>query len=277
MGKKDIVSKETIRRIAIDLALYLLELPIDTDSLEVLETEHQRIEDRRADLVVRLRETSGEAFLLHIEIQHNHDPLMPWRMLRYRADIELAHPEEQVRQYLIYIGNRPLRMAAGIHKNELEYSYNVLDMGSIDCSRLLALDNPDALVLAILCDFRGREPQAVVNHIVGQLHEKLRDNPKRFREYIDMLEILSSGRELEQRIKEAQQMLTRIDRTTTPTYLLGLEAGEARILKAQLRRKFGELPADIEKRIDTAQPEQLERWAEDLLFADRLEEVFKEA
>nr|VFJ64182.1 MAG: hypothetical protein BECKFW1821A_GA0114235_11656 [Candidatus Kentron sp. FW] len=73
MSNKDIVSKATIRRLAIDLATYLLKLPIDPDSLEVLATEHQRVEDRRADLVVRLRDRQGKPFLLHIEI---HKPFL---------------------------------------------------------------------------------------------------------------------------------------------------------------------------------------------------------
>ena len=56
MSKKDIISKEAIKRIAVDLATILLELDIDPETLELLETEKQRIEDRRVDLV---RPSSG--------------------------------------------------------------------------------------------------------------------------------------------------------------------------------------------------------------------------
>ena len=35
MGKKDIVSKEAIKRIAVDLATILLELDIDPETLEL--------------------------------------------------------------------------------------------------------------------------------------------------------------------------------------------------------------------------------------------------
>ena len=70
MGEKDIVSKRIVRHLAVDLATYLLKLDIDPDSLELLETERQRIEDRRADLVARVRPRgSDEPFVLHIEIQ----------------------------------------------------------------------------------------------------------------------------------------------------------------------------------------------------------------
>ena len=77
MGKKDIISKEAIKRMAIDLATILLELDIDPESLELLETEKQRIEDGRADLVARVQDSgTGEHCLLHIEIQNDNDNKM---------------------------------------------------------------------------------------------------------------------------------------------------------------------------------------------------------
>ncbi len=79
------------------------------DHLELLETEEQRIEDRRADFLARVRKRdSGESFLLHIELQNDNQPQMPLRMLRYYTDIQLQWPKEPVRQYLVYTGKRPL-------------------------------------------------------------------------------------------------------------------------------------------------------------------------
>jgi len=53
MQTKDITSKQLLKRMAADLANLLLKLDIDPDSVELLETQHQRVEERRADLVVR--------------------------------------------------------------------------------------------------------------------------------------------------------------------------------------------------------------------------------
>lgn len=311
MGHQDIVSQETIRRIAIDLAVYLLGLEIDPDSLELLDTEQQRIEDRRADLVVRLRERpSGEPFLLHIEIQSHNEPLMPWRMLRYLTDVQMRHPGQRLRQYLIYIGGEPLRMADRIEQPELSYRYGLLDMRRVDCERLLAQDNPDALVLAILCDFRGRDPQGVVNEIFRRLQAHLGDNPKRLREYIDMIEVLSENRDLKTQIKEAEAMLTQIDVKRLPSYELGLEKGwkdgmevglerglaygmdkgmekgvkqgleqgmeqgRVKLLLRLLRVKFGPLAPELEARVQAAGGEQIELWAERILTAQSLDAMF---
>ena len=104
MGKKDLIGKDILKRLAFDLATILLKLDIDPDTLELLDTEKQRIESRRADLVVRVRERGhGERYLLHIEIQNDNDRTMPLRMLRYYTDIALQWPGEPIRQYVIYI------------------------------------------------------------------------------------------------------------------------------------------------------------------------------
>ncbi len=51
MGQKDIISKQLIKRLAVDLAVYLLGLDIAYDELELLATEQQRVEERRVDLI----------------------------------------------------------------------------------------------------------------------------------------------------------------------------------------------------------------------------------
>jgi hypothetical protein len=98
-------------------------------------------------------------------------------------------------------------------------------MASVDCAALLARDNPDALVLALLCDFGDRDPQLVVNDIFLRLRALCGDSEKRLREYIDMIEILSENRDLKPYIREAERMLTQVDITRLPSYELGMEKG----------------------------------------------------
>ena len=121
MNEKDIVSKDILKRIAIDMARVLLHLKVDR--AEIVDTEYQRIEDRRADLVAWMSGEDGE-FILHTEIQNDNHAKMPARMLRYRADIHHARPEADIRQYLIYIGKARLSMADGIQQTGLDFSNN---------------------------------------------------------------------------------------------------------------------------------------------------------
>ena len=54
----------------------------------------------------------------------------------------------------------------------------------------------------------------------------------------------------------------------------GIQQGEARFLKRQLRRVFGDLAPDIEQRIDSASSEDIERWGDRILTCKTLAEIF---
>jgi len=136
MTAKDIISRAMLKRLTTDLARHLLGL--DAEAVQVLETQNQRVEDRRADLVARVRQADGEAFLLHIEIANNNVANIPLRMLRYYTDIRLAGHPGPIRQFLIYIGADPLTMPAGLDEpGLLDYRYGLVDMHQIDCTSLL--------------------------------------------------------------------------------------------------------------------------------------------
>jgi len=240
MTAKDIISRDILKRLTEALVHRILGL--EAKVIEPLETQNQRVEDRRADLVARMRDRDGEEFLLHVEVANNNDSNMPLRMLRYYTDIRLAKHHGPIRQFLIYIGSERLAMPAGLDEPGFEgYRYGLVDMHRIDCSGLLTQDNPDALVLAILCNFGGRNPKEVVGYIVQRLRELLGKDERGFREYMNMLEIYSENRDLQPQIKEAEHMLTRADVERLPSFAIGFERGTAEGLekgKAQLVRRL---------------------------------------
>lgn len=226
MGNKDIISKQVLKNITADIANLLLQLNVAKEPIELLETEQQRIETRHADLVARvLDQQSQQPFILHVEIQNTNDPQMPLRMLRYYTDIQLAYPQERIRQYLLYIGKSALTMPTTLEAGDFVYRYQVLDMRTIDCQQLLRQDTPDALVLAVLCDFKTSPVQDVVNYIVRRLHELLGEDEKGFRDYFRMLETLSQNRNLKPNFNEAKKMLTDIDVRKLPSFNWGLDQG----------------------------------------------------
>ncbi|MBK1632356.1 hypothetical protein CKO31_16755 [Thiohalocapsa halophila] len=125
----------------------------------------------------------------------------------------------------------------------LDYRYQLVDMHQVNCAGLLVQDNPDALVLAVLCDFGDRAPEQMVHYIVRRLKELLRQDDKRFREYMSMLEILSENRNLQAQIKEAEKMLTQVDVKRLPSYQLGYEDGEAKNQRQVVRQLLCQLDA----------------------------------
>lgn len=83
--------------------------------------------------------------------------------------------------------------------------------------------------------------------------------------------------ELEERLDEeirqieteqGMQYVTSIERRA-------LKRGEARLLRRQLTRRHGELPPSVAQRLEKASTEEIERWADRILTAKTLDEVFK--
>ncbi len=56
----------------------------------------------------------------------------------------------------------------------------------------------------------------------------------------------------------------------------GMQRGEARVLTALLQLRFGQVPAHISQRIDTADADTLLRWSERVLNALTIDDVLNE-
>jgi flagellar biosynthesis/type III secretory pathway protein FliH len=117
-------------------------------------------------------------------------------------------------------------------------------MKNIDCEKFIKMDTPDSLVLAILCDFKDKNPQDIVNFIIKRLHDKTESNEKEFRKYMIMLEELSTNRDLLEFIKKGEDMLTQINYEKLPSFYLGLEKGIERGIEQGIER--GKLEGQLE-------------------------------
>ncbi|RLA73117.1 MAG: hypothetical protein DRG78_22960 [Epsilonproteobacteria bacterium] len=220
--KKDIITKEAITAITEDIAFYLLDLTIT--NIEFVDKELKRVEKREADIVAKCQ-MDGVEQILHLEIQNSNDKTMPRRMLRYYNDIKMEFEHLEVSQYIIYIGKAKLSMSDGVVDTKLNYSYIIIDMHTIDCKELIALDTPDALVLSILCDFKGKDELEILLHITKRLSELTVDDEHKLGKYMLMLETLSDNRNLKAKLKEAEQMLREINYENLPSYEIGMEKG----------------------------------------------------
>jgi hypothetical protein len=198
--KKDITTKEIILAITEDIAFYLLKLNIT--NVEFVDKELKRVEKREADIVAKCK-IEGVEQILHIEIQNSNDKTMPRRMLRYYNDIKMEFENFEVKQYIVYIGKAKLSMKDYIRDENLNYSYEIIDMHTIDCEELIKLDTPDALVLSILCDFKGKDELEILTYLLKRLVELNQDDEYKLGKYMLMLETLSSNRDLEEKLKEA--------------------------------------------------------------------------
>jgi predicted transposase YdaD len=156
--RKDTISKELIKKLIIkDISKYIL--GIELDEFEFLDKEFERIESRRADIVLNVK----NEYILHIELQSSYDSKMSFRMLRYWLDINEI-TKLPIKQYLINLSNTSMRNY--LKKDSVDYSFEVVNIKEIDCNYFLNTNSPDAIVLAILCDFKGKKPIEVSKNIL---------------------------------------------------------------------------------------------------------------
>jgi len=217
---KDITTKDILKNLAKELSIYILNLDID-EQIELIDKEFTRVEKREADLLFK----SGKK-IIHIEIQNNYHPSMAERMLRYYSDILLDYKSYNIYQFVIYIGQEDVKMRNTIIRDDISYRYRLIDMRDIPCQKFLESNNPSAISLSILCDFGDRDKQEVVNTIIKRLIESCSDSIE-FHKHLKIIEILSSNRDLEEKVKKGETMLS-VDIERMPSYQIGLEHGMER-------------------------------------------------
>ncbi len=142
MSSKDIALKDIFEEIPHRLSKILAPAPIK----ELLPINFPSTE-LRVDFLARLEDES----VLHIEFQSFNDTNMPFRMLRYYLAILERYPSSPIKQLLVYVGNRKLRMKSRLRIRNLSFSYEILDIRQIDCKLLLESPDPMDRLLACLC------------------------------------------------------------------------------------------------------------------------------
>ncbi|MBU0499070.1 MAG: Rpn family recombination-promoting nuclease/putative transposase [Gammaproteobacteria bacterium] len=164
--------------------------------------------------------------------------------------------------------------------------YFLLDEGRVPESDL---DQPDNSIASLVQIERSASPQAIAQ-AVAQLTEKLQSPEYRslrraFTVWIKRLILrrFAPTDELPelQDLSEVNSMIAERVESWTQQWLRqgrqeGRQEGESRVLQRQLARRFGLLPPWCRERLEKASEAELEHWADNILDAKTLEEVFKD-
>jgi hypothetical protein len=133
---------------------------------------------------------------------------------------------------MVYIGKEKCYMKSQIKRDKMNYSYDIIDMRDIACEELIQSNDPSAIALSILCDFKGEDKQIVINRILRKLRELNDDNA--FEKYLEIVNLYSTNRGLEENVKQGVKMLT-VDIEKTPFYQIGVEKG---VEKGKIEERF---------------------------------------
>jgi len=189
------------------------------------------------------------------------------------------HYGQQPLQHVLYVGERPMTLVAQIDHATLLFEYEAIDVRTLDGQPLLHSTVLEDNILALLC--RGGATRATVQYILARI-ANLSGTAQT--EALTTLLILAGLRHLQPLVREeTQQMAIILDIENNP-FLRdifeegrqeGQIEGERALVRRQLARRFGVLPAWAEQHIAAADTTALEQWGLRLLDATSLEEVFR--
>ena len=251
---------------------------------------------RLADKLMKVWRRNGDEqiVLIHTEIQRNRDEDFPKRMYiyNYRLFDRYDHPVVS----LAVLGDASPKWQPHSYSHSLwgcrvgiEFPIVKLRDYQKRWTELEASDNPFATVVMAHLQMRAtrRHPENRLQwkmRLVRRLYERgyARQDVLELFRFIDWILTLPPG--LEARF---QTELTRLETETQMPYITsiermgieqgiqqGIQQGEVIMLQRQLVRRFGSLPAWAEQRLVQATRQELESWAERVLEAQQLEDIF---
>lgn len=266
------------------------------------------LRQRNGDVLWRVR-ADGEWVYLWLEFQRTVDRFMAVRISAYLGLLyqhlikSRAVPRRQclppVLPVVLYNGARRWRAAtrlhelipfpAGLDDYQPRQAYLLLDEGAYADHDLAGMDN----LVATMFRFEHPSSEAAMVELVDLLNRKI-ENPELKRAFAiwlaGVVSLQTQGAIPLPKIHDLTElkmaMATHFDRWkqewrreglhegVRKGRLEGRQEGEAELLKRLLTKRFGPLPDALEARINRAPPQQLGDWAERLLTASTLRDIF---
>jgi len=235
--------------------LNLIGISVDPHKVKFLDVKLPKLFEREADLVF---EHQGNIY--HIEIQSVDDPKMADRMLYYYLLIKENYGKAP-KQFVVYVGEKPpKRMKLFLEEENLKFSYTLIDINQVDCSKLLESPSPSDWALAVLC--KMEDEVKGIREILKRVAQI--ENQEERRRYIEL--ILHIARLRPKRLdllkREEEKMPIIIEVEKDPFYKEGLEKGLEKAKKEDAINLYKETKWPLEKiaKVLNVSKEKVEKW-----------------
>jgi hypothetical protein len=223
---------------------------------------------RAALLFVFEEETQPDRFSIH-------------RLAHYCLDLAELYATERVVPVVIFLrpGGFPTRLVLGSEtRSYLDFRYIACALKQIPARDHLHSTNLVARLNLPNMAYAPEDKLLIYAQAIRGLVQ-LEPSPEKRLKYVDFIDIYADLDENERQLytqlypQEVTAMTGFAQRFREEGREEGLQRGEARILTALLRLRFGELPAAIRQRIETTDADTLLRWSERVLTAATLDEI----
>ncbi|SHF81056.1 Predicted transposase YdaD [Caldanaerobius fijiensis DSM 17918] len=296
----DLTVKNMFSDMADDIISYLTGFKIK--KLDELNIEFTRVERRNSDMIFKCEtdETETKEIAIHIEFQSENDTTMPYRMLRYAAEIMEKHKLLPY-QVVIYIGNSKAQMDNGLSytvgNNKLDYTYKILDAGEIRFLDIAKTNYFDLYPLLPVIDREKRiEEGEKYLRICVDLIKEAPVNINKKKDILFKAELLSGivySQEVIKKIFEEVEKMLRLEESSTYKMIIekgikegmekgikegikeGMEKGKAEIVLKLLNKKFKGLPKKYEEKVLGSDIKTLDRITDDIFDMEKPEDLDK--
>jgi hypothetical protein len=143
-----------------------------------------------------------------------------------------------VRQFVLYLGKAKLNMLAEIKVAKLQFEFNIIYFRTHDYEDFINYDKPESIISAILCDYKRRNPRAVISEILHKLENAENEN---FQEYVFQLKRLSGLRSLQDELKDEVENMPfkfKYNVEKDPFYIEGISKANYEIIVRMLGLSF---------------------------------------
>ena len=234
----DKVLKENIEAVFLPLTEKYLNFKIV--STRVLDAKLQSTTEREADFLRIVKTDKGEEFILHLEFQSDNETDMVYRMKEYNAIIGQRqmkkhrgkktgeHKRLDIRHYVIFLGKGKMTMRTRLPEKHVFREFNVLNLNELEFDKMLQSQIPEEIVLAILSDFSGKNPEKIIRLIIEKL-KKYSNSDAHLKKCIRQLKVLSKLRTLDKETtKTINSMPIKYNLEEDYSYQQGIIMGEKR-------------------------------------------------
>jgi len=147
---------------------------------------------------------------------------MIYRVKEYDGIVQRKY-KLPILHFVVFLGSGRMTMHAQLNENEIFSEFKVLNISELSFDEMIQSQIPEEIVLAILSDFRGEQPEQIIRSIILKLIESSKSKAD-LRKFIQQLHILSKLRKLDtETTKVSNNMPITIDLRDHALYKLGAE------------------------------------------------------
>ena len=200
-------------------------IEITAVSMEELPDDIQHTKERKPDTLKKVTDDNGNTFVLQIEFQVKDEDEMVYRMGEYYFMLERKY-KLPVKQFVIFLGTEIPKMPTELDRERLKFSYPLVSFSVLDYHIFLNSNKPEEIILGILADFKGENPENALKQILVRVKETTKGDFSLNR-YFNQLRVLAQLRNLELNLKNAMDSIAEyIKEERDVLFLRGLDKGQ---------------------------------------------------